>query len=94
MHYIDSLSVGVIPLGTGNDMARFLGWGAGYHGESLASIIESVRYAQFRLLDRWVINVEPTAASGTANLQVNQNNIGIQKISIFFRFHNRFLITI
>ena len=94
MHYINSLSIGVIPLGTGNDMARFLGWGAGYRGKLLEPIIQSIRRAEFRMLDRWAIDVEPIATSGAASLQVNLNNIGIQRISIIFRFRSLFLITI
>jgi diacylglycerol kinase (ATP) len=70
MQYMDFVSVGVIPLGTGNDMARFLGWGVGYHGESLAPVIQSLAISETRLLDRWQIDVQPTAHTGIASLKV------------------------
>lgn len=74
MQYMDFVSVGVIPLGTGNDMARFLGWGVGYRGESLAPVIQSLAICESRLLDRWLIDVQPTASSGTASLKVNKSH--------------------
>ncbi len=73
MQYMDFVSVGVIPLGTGNDMARFLGWGVGYRGEALAPVIQSLANSETRLLDRWLIDVQPTAYSGTASLKVRKN---------------------
>jgi diacylglycerol kinase family enzyme len=75
MQYMDFISVGVIPLGTGNDMARFLGWGVGYHGESLAPVIQSLARAESRLLDRWQIDVKPTAYTGIATLKVSVENM-------------------
>ena len=70
MQYMDFVSVGVIPLGTGNDMARFLGWGVGYRGESLAPVIQSLANSEARLLDRWHVDVQPTAQSGAASIKV------------------------
>ncbi len=67
---MDFVSVGVIPLGTGNDMARFLGWGVGYHGEDLAPTIQALGNSETRLLDRWSIDVQPTDNTGTASLEV------------------------
>ena len=75
MQYMDFVSVGVIPLGTGNDMARFLGWGVGYRGEPLAPVIQALANSESRLLDRWHIDVKPTANTGTANLKVNRRTI-------------------
>ncbi|CAF4326061.1 unnamed protein product [Rotaria sp. Silwood2] len=60
MQYVDFVSVGVIPLGTGNDMARFLGWGVGYRGEALAPVIQSLTRSETSLLDRWKIDVQAT----------------------------------
>lgn len=44
--------VAVLPLGTGNDLARVLGWGKGYDNEDIDDIITDVEHAQLALLDR------------------------------------------
>lgn len=94
MQYMDFVSVGVIPLGTGNDMARFLGWGVGYRGEDLAPAIQSLSTSESCLLDRWQIDVKPTAHTGVASLKVC-NAFFIYRLQkyqqIFFLFDFRFL---
>jgi hypothetical protein len=60
---LDSLSleknppVAVLPLGTGNDLARILGYGGGYeYGQSLEKIIDEVLLSKEMLLDRFETN--------------------------------------
>ncbi|XP_035525318.1 diacylglycerol kinase theta-like [Morone saxatilis] len=47
--------IGIVPLGTGNDLARILRWGAGYSGEDPHHILVSVDEADEVLMDRWTI---------------------------------------
>jgi diacylglycerol kinase (ATP) len=51
-----SLPIGVIPLGTGNDLARSLGWGTGASNDStLPGLVEQLRSASVRALDCWQV---------------------------------------
>ena len=48
--------VGVVPLGTGNDMARVMGWGSQFNDEEkLPTILREMEFSSFHLLDRWSI---------------------------------------
>ena len=48
--------VGVVPLGTGNDMARVMGWGARFDDEEkIPNILTDMEHSSFKLLDRWTI---------------------------------------
>jgi diacylglycerol kinase (ATP) len=50
--------IAVLPLGTGNDLARIHGWGGGYNNESLIGILEQIAESYISLLDRWEMTIE------------------------------------
>ncbi|KAL3982515.1 Diacylglycerol kinase accessory domain family protein [Acanthocheilonema viteae] len=52
------LPVAVLPLGTGNDLSRTLGWGSGHKGSvDFFEICRDMRSAKTVKLDRWTIDI-------------------------------------
>jgi diacylglycerol kinase (ATP) len=52
---LQNVTVGVIPLGTGNDMSRALGWGGSYVDGIVDSTLEGIKDGVEVKLDQWIL---------------------------------------
>ncbi|ETN78238.1 diacylglycerol kinase accessory domain protein [Necator americanus] len=54
----------IMPLGTGNDLARCMGWGGVFSDEPMSQLLQAVlRETTVTHLDRWNVDVEPNESS-------------------------------
>ncbi|EMP34367.1 Diacylglycerol kinase eta, partial [Chelonia mydas] len=72
LHKQASCQLGVLPLGTGNDLARVLGWGGSCDDDTqLPQILEKLERASTKMLDRWsIMSYELKLPSKPSILQV------------------------
>ncbi|KAJ1356208.1 Diacylglycerol kinase accessory domain [Parelaphostrongylus tenuis] len=65
--------VAILPLGTGNDLSRVLGWGAGTNGElDILEFLNDVYSAEVQKLDRWNIMIKAKNQFGRRTVITNR----------------------
>ncbi|XP_011501604.1 PREDICTED: diacylglycerol kinase eta [Ceratosolen solmsi marchali] len=68
--------VGVLPLGTGNDLARVLGWGSSCDDDThLPHLLEKYEKAGTKMLDRWSIMTFERSISLPCHKILNQSDV-------------------
>uniref|UniRef100_A0A8C7IFK5 Diacylglycerol kinase n=1 Tax=Oncorhynchus kisutch TaxID=8019 RepID=A0A8C7IFK5_ONCKI len=79
--------VAVLPLGTGNDLARTLNWGGGYTDEPVSKVLCQVEDGSVVQLDRWNLQVERSPAQPEEEGSVLPLNVFNNYFSLGFDAH-------
>ncbi|CAG5074992.1 Similar to rdgA: Eye-specific diacylglycerol kinase (Drosophila melanogaster) [Cotesia congregata] len=77
-------AVGVLPLGTGNDLARALGWGGGYTDEPIGKILSNIGDSDTTLLDRWEVAVEKNPDAAEEDDGKGKDNLPLNVVNNYF----------
>jgi len=79
--------IGVIPIGTGNDLCREFGWSASFYPDEdkLLSILTKLRTARAAPLTLWQVTRTQKDAMAQSQLQWQQRK---NKVKIFFNYFN------
>ena len=71
-------ALGVLPLGTGNDLARVLGWGNGSGQYELVDMLTTMSRAKSIKLDRWNVKISNVEEEYRSKLNYFQQNLKIE----------------
>jgi len=81
-------AVSILPLGTGNDLARFLGWGSGYTDEPLGKILTHVEEGEVQKLDRWDIDVRANPNAPKESEPSEENSVSRLPLSVMNNYYS------
>lgn len=68
--------IAILPLGTGNDLARIHGWGGGYNNESIIGILEQISESYISMLDIWEVTIDSKAKKKETKTFFNYLGVG------------------
>jgi len=78
-------AIGIIPLGTGNDLSRSLNWGGKYRDKPLRKVLLDMAKADVTHMDRWTlkVNMDDSDPSGDSERQ-GQDKLPINVLNNYF----------
>lgn len=83
--------LGVLPLGTGNDLSRVLGWGTSFDDDNaVTQFLQHLERAKAAVLDRWSIMIEerPLSASRSSSIETLDTPQYRQEVDSMDMFEN------
>ncbi|KAL8216032.1 hypothetical protein R6Q57_022869 [Mikania cordata] len=80
-NFVSPPPVAILPAGTGNDLARVLGWGGGLGSvdrqSGLCSMLQEIEHAAVTVLDRWKISIINQKGKQFQALKFMNNYLGV-----------------